>query len=227
MSDIDDGPEQPENKIRVVLADDHRLVLEGVVRCLDIYGTVDVVGTATTAEALMDEIAETKPDVAILDINMPALNGLDAAHIISAKYPEIALMVLTMHDDREYISTALASGIRGYVLKDVSPREIVTAIETVHSGGTYLSAGAAQKLSTAATSCEVDAFGAQLSMRERAVLVLLADGKSNKQVAYELNISVRTVETHRKNLKRKLGIASTAGLTRYVIQNKLGRNTAG
>jgi two-component system nitrate/nitrite response regulator NarL len=220
---VQNEQQRASTRIRIVLADDHRLVLEGLASCLEVYDHIDLVGTATTADEAIALVSDHAPDVAILDVNMPGLNGLDAAALIRARNPATALMILSMHDNREYIATALSSGVRGYLLKDVGPREIVTAIETVHSGGTYLCSGSSSKLAAdmPQNACE---SGTKLSARERAVLVLLSEGKSNKQVAHELDISIRTVETHRKNLKRKLGIASTAGLTRYVIQNQLNRD---
>lgn len=147
---------------------------------------------------------------------MPDLNGLEATRLFRERLPQIKLLILSMHDDKEYIAAAIQYGARGYVLKDVSTSEIVTAIVAIHSGGLYFSSGISDVLSTLPGASEPTM---ELTSREQSVLVLLADGRSNKQVARDLNISVRTVETHRKNLKRKLGITSTAGLTRYVIED--------
>ncbi|MEM1306960.1 MAG: response regulator transcription factor [Pseudomonadota bacterium] len=214
--------------IRVLIADDHRLVLEGLRSCLEVHDAIEIVAVATDAEAAIALTGEHEPDVALIDINMPGMTGLEAARVIMAATPSVRILIVSMHDNPEYITAALALGARGYVLKDVSAREMVAAIEAVHGGGTYLSTTVSERLEAhrlparrRARSARGDAL--PLSAREQLVLVLLSEGKSNKEVAAELAISVRTVETHRKNLKRKLDIATTAGLTRYVLENGLTR----
>jgi len=152
-----------------------------------------------------------------MDINMPELNGLDATEIFRERYPEIKLLILSMHDNREYITSALNSGAKGFVLKDVPSQEIVTAIRSVHQGGTYFSSGVSDILLNNLD----DSSASPLTTREQTILVLLAQGQSNKHVARELDISVRTAETHRRNIKRKLKISTTAGLTKYAIENGL------
>ncbi|MEM1398911.1 MAG: response regulator transcription factor [Pseudomonadota bacterium] len=209
---------QPE-RIRVLLADDHPLVLEGFRACLEIFSHIDVVATAANGKDALALAREHRPDIAVLDINMPELNGLDATERFRDEMPEVKLLILSMHDDKEYVSTALLHGARGYVLKDVATQEIVNAIVAIHHGGTYFSSGISELL----TDLQSEANDTNaLTTREQTILLLVADGKSNKEVARELDISVRTVETHRKNLKRKLGIGTTAGLTRYVIESGLG-----
>jgi two-component system nitrate/nitrite response regulator NarL len=204
--------------IRVLICDDHPLVLEGIRSVLETFAHIEVVGAVGSAEAAL-EVAETAlPDVVMLDINMPRLSGLDAVELFRERFPRARLLMLSMHDSREYISTAVMYGASGYILKDVSTGEIVSAIETVAAGGTYFSSGVAEVLLERRSR---NAAAMPLTTREQAVLLLLARGKSNKDVAAELDISVRTVETHRKNIKKKLGIATTAGLTRYVIDNGL------
>jgi len=207
--------------IRVLLVDDHQLVIDGLRSCLEAYPDLAIVGVATSAADALREAKAQTPDVILLDINMPDMTGLDAAPLLREACPGARILMVSMHNSQDYISTALAAGAAGYVLKDVPAREIASAIIAVHSGGTYLSAGASERL--VATEAPRMACGVNLSGREQDVLVLLAEGKSNKDVAHDLSISVRTVETHRKNLKRKLGIGTTAGLTRYVIQNGLTR----
>jgi two-component system nitrate/nitrite response regulator NarL len=206
--------------IRIIIADDHPLVLEGVRACLEGYEHIEVLGTATTGRAALELARETRPDIAMLDINMPEMNGLDATELFREELPDTRLLILSMHDDREYISSALSAGARGYILKDVPAEEMIAAIEAIHRGGTYFSAGLGNVF---ARLREDPAEETVLTTREQTILLCLADGKANKMIARELDISVRTVETHRKNLKRKLGISSTAGLTRYVIENGLGQ----
>jgi len=206
--------------IRILLVDDHPLVREGLHSCLELYDNIQVIGEAKTGCEALEKASELKPDVVLMDINMPELNGLDATEIFAEKFPDIKLLILSMHNNREYIASALRYGARGYVLKDVPSEEVVAAIEAVHLGGTYFSSGVSKIL---LAYQESDTEG-PLTTREQTILLLLAEGKSNKHVAIELDISVRTVETHRKNIKRKLDISSTAGLTRYAIENGLLSN---
>ncbi|WP_322096474.1 response regulator transcription factor [Pelagibius marinus] len=201
-----------------MLVDDHPLVLEGIRACLENYEHIHVVAEVNSGEAALSAASDTKPDVILMDINMPGLNGLDATELIRERLPESKLLILSMHDNKEYISNALMYGAQGYVLKDVPTREIVTAIEAIHAGATYFSSGVSHQLLSG--QAEKERSGA-LTSREQTVLVLLAEGKSNKEVARELEISVRTVETHRKNIKSKLEISSTAGLTRYALEHGL------
>lgn len=209
--------------IKVLLADDHRLVLEGLRSCLEVYDHIEIVATATDGESALSLAAEMMPDVVLLDINMPGINGLETARKLARLQPDAKILIVSMHDNPEYVSSALSLGAKGYILKHVSTREMVAAIEAVQDGGTYLSAGASAGLVSGEPACAATQSRVKLSARERLVLVLLSEGRSNKEVAAELSISVRTVETHRKNLKRKLAISTTAGLTRYVIEHGLTR----
>lgn len=204
-------------KIRVLLADDHPLVMDGMRSCLETYAHIEVVGEAKTGREALEKADDLKPDIVLMDINMPELSGLDAAPLFKEKFPDIKLLILSMHDNREYISSAIRYGARGYVLKEVPSQEVVTAIEAVYRGGTYFSSGVSEIL----LSHGQGGLDGPLTPREQTILLLLADGKSNKHVAREVDISVRTVETHRRNIKRKLNIGSTAGLTRYAIQHGL------
>jgi two-component system NarL family response regulator len=198
---------------RVVVVDDHPMVAEGIEAILESYDDIDVVATLSDGQAMFDRLSELAPDVILMDLNMPGLGGLSATEMILEKAPDTRILILSMHDTPEYITTALSHGARGYVLKDVPTDEIKTAIDAVMSGERYLCTGAEGALEPQPGSRE------QLTNREQTVLLQLAQGKSNKEVAVELDISVRTVETHRKNLKRKLGISSTAGLTRYALEH--------
>lgn len=203
--------------IKVLLVDNHPLVLDGLRAILETYDHIAVVGASPSARRALEIAHESKPDVVLMDINMPEINGLDAIELFKEQAPATKLMMLSMHDSREYISTSVMYGASGYVLKDVSTDEIIAAIETVAAGGTYFSSGVSEVL------LERRAEGKMrvLTTREQAILLLITGGKSNKDVAATLDISIRTVETHRKNIKKKLGIATTAGLTRYAIQNGL------
>lgn len=206
------------NQIRVIICDDHPLVLEGIRSVIETYDHINVLGAVASAHDALALAEADRPDVVMLDINMPGLSGLDAIELFRERLPQTRLLMLSMHDSREYISTAVMYGASGYILKDVSTREIIDALNAVSAGGTYFSSGVTKAILKKSAKAAIDM---PLTTREQAVLILLARGRSNKDVAVELDISVRTVETHRKHIKKKLGIATTAGLTRYVIDNGL------
>ena len=204
--------------IRVLIVDDHPMVAEGIQSILETYDDIEVAGTLTNGQEAVDQVAALAPDVILLDLNMPVLGGLTATEIILERAPDTRILILSMHDSAEYISTALAHGAMGYVLKDVPTEEIKTAIDTVMAGQRYLCTGASGSL-TPSGGNDV------LTSREQTILLQLARGLSNREVGEVLNISVRTVETHRKNIKSKLGISSTAGLTRYAMEHGVLQGT--
>ncbi|WP_375281181.1 response regulator [Pseudooctadecabacter sp.] len=206
--------------IRVLIVDDHPMVAEGIEAILETYDDLDVIGVLTNGQAAIDQVEDMQPDVILLDLNMPGVNGLSATEIILEKRPETRILILSMHDSPEYISTALNHGAKGYVLKDVPTDEIRTAITTVMQGEEYLCTGARGSLKP-----RISDGREPLTSREQQILLELAQGKSNKEVGAALDISVRTVETHRKNIKRKLGISSTAGLTRYAMEHGVLQGT--
>ncbi|MEL6959815.1 MAG: response regulator transcription factor [Pseudomonadota bacterium] len=205
---------------RVVIVDDHPMVAEGIQSILETYDDIDVVGVLPNGRQAIDQVDALAPDVMLLDLNMPEVGGLTATEMILERRPETCILILSMHDSPEYISSALNHGARGYVLKDVPTEEIKTAIDTVRAGEEYLCTGAQRAL------VPKTADGSEpLTNREQEILLQLAQGKSNKEVGLLLDISVRTVETHRKNIKRKLGISSTAGLTRYAMEHGVLQGT--
>ncbi|WP_170472595.1 response regulator transcription factor [Ruegeria arenilitoris] len=208
------------NAIRVLIVDDHPMVAEGIQSLLESYDEIEVVGTLSNGQEAVDQVTTLLPDVILMDLNMPGLGGLSATEIILERLPETRVLILSMHDSPEYISTALSHGARGYVLKDVPTDEIKQAIDAVMRGDKYLCTGASGSLKP-----KQDNAREALTGREQTILLELAQGKSNKEVALGLDISVRTVETHRKNIKRKLGISSTAGLTRYALEHGMLQGT--
>lgn len=213
-----------DNKIRVVLVDDHPLVQEGIIARLEGEESLQVVGAANDGQQALALIEEVQPDVVLMDISMPVMSGFEATERLRQEQPDVKVLILSMHENREYILKLIQCGAAGYVLKDVSSGELVTAIETVYRGGTYFSAGASQSLFSQANFAEEEVDRAQpcnLTGREKEVLKLLAEGASNKDVARQLDISVRTAETHRQNIKNKLDIQTPAGLVRYAIEHKL------
>jgi len=207
-------------KIRVAIVDDHPMVAEGICAILESYDDLCVVGTLSNGQEVIDQVATLRPDVILLDLNMPQVNGLAATEIILEEHPGTRILILSMHDSPEYITSAMNHGAMGYILKDVPTDEIRHAIDAVMRGETYLSPSA-----TASLDLKAPEKNEALTNREQTILLQLAQGKSNKDVASALNISVRTVETHRKNLKRKLGISSTAGLTRYALKHGVLQGT--
>ena len=206
--------------IRVLIVDDHPMVAQGIQSVLESFDELKIVGVLNNGRAVVDQLEKLNPDVILMDLNMPEMGGLTATEMVIERRPGTRVLVLTMHDSPEYISSALAHGAMGYVLKDVPTEEIKLAIDAVMRGEKYLCTGAAGSLEPKTN----DAREA-LTSREQTVLLQLAQGDSNKDVAKELEISVRTVETHRKNIKRKLGISSTAGLTRYAMEHGVLQGT--
>lgn len=206
-------------RVRVVIVDDHSMVAEGIQAILETYDDLQVVAALSDGREIVDQVETLAPDVILLDLNMPKISGLSATEMILERRPETRIVILSMHDSAEYISSALSHGARGYILKDVPTEEIHAAITAVMGGGRYLCSGANDALHTHDSTRE------QLTNREQTILLQLAQGKSNKEVAQELDISVRTVETHRKNIKAKLGISTMAGLTRYALEHGVLQGT--
>jgi two-component system, NarL family, nitrate/nitrite response regulator NarL len=207
-------------KTKVLIVDDHPMVAEGIQSILESYDDVAVVGTASNGRNLMDRLDALAPDVILMDLNMPEIGGLTATEMVLERRPGTRVVILTMHDSPEYISSALSHGAKGYLLKDVPTDEIKLAIDTVMQGKQYLCTGAQGSIAPKDGEPRE-----ALTEREQTILLQLAAGKSNKEVAVALEISVRTVETHRKNIKRKLGISSTAGLTRYALEHGVLQGT--
>ncbi len=207
--------------IRILIVDDHPMVTEGIQAILETYDDISVVGTLGNGQDAVIRVNELQPDVILLDLNMPGLSGLNATEMILEERPDTRILILSMHDSPEYISTALSHGAKGYILKDVPTDEIRTAIDTVMRGEEYLCTGAKGSLQP-----KISDGRETLTSREQTILLELAQGHSNKEVANSLNISVRTVETHRNNIKRKLGISSTAGLTRYALEHGVLQGTS-
>ncbi|WP_281859489.1 response regulator transcription factor [Litoreibacter halocynthiae] len=206
--------------IKVLVVDDHPMVADGICAILESYDDIEVVATLSNGQEALDRVDELSPDVILMDLNMPQMGGLTATEFLLERKPDIRILILSMHDAPEYVSTAMSHGARGYLLKDVPTDEIHRAIQAVMRGETYLCGGA-----TASLSPNTSDGRESLTAREQTILLQLAQGKSNKEVAVDLDISVHTVETHRKNIKRKLGINSTAGLTRYAMEHGVLQGT--
>lgn len=217
-------------RIRIVVADDHALVREGIRRVLDEEPGFEVVAEAADGETALARIAELVPDVAVLDISMPGLSGLDVARRVREDHPDVRALILSMHDDTEYVLRAVRAGAAGYLLKDdAGPQLLRQAVRAVHAGDSFFSPAVASRLSDALRAdptASEDPLG-PLTGRELQVLRLVAGGRSNKQIATELGISRRTVESHRESLMRKLGIRTVAGLTRFALEQGLLEGDSG
>jgi DNA-binding NarL/FixJ family response regulator len=199
--------------INILLVDDHPLVRDGLRARLEAVATFRVVAEAGGAAEALEQAALHEIDLVLMDINMRGGNGIEATARFKQAFPRIAVLILSMHDKLEYVSQAIQAGARGYVLKDAPGKDIVVAIETVMSGGIYYSAALARQLAKPLSQ------ESQLTSREHEVLRHIANGESNKQIARALDLSVRTVETHRLNIKRKLGIEGQAELIRFAVQH--------
>ncbi|PVB62467.1 response regulator transcription factor [Labrenzia sp. 011] len=210
---------QSGKPVRVLLADDHELVRDGIRARLQKVADLEVVGEATNGREAVSLAEELRPDVLLMDVSMPVMNGLEAARQVRKSLPETAVLVLSVYDNPEYVRGVVQAGARGYILKDISATEMITAITSVATGGYYFSAAVGPTLVGAATSAPVeDPYG--LTERERQVLSAIARGQPNKEVAKELGISVRTVESHRLNLREKVGNKNAAQL--YKVAQDLG-----
>ncbi|MCL4111207.1 UNVERIFIED_CONTAM: hypothetical protein GTU68_043120 [Idotea baltica] len=197
--------------INILLADDHPLVQDGLRIRFDEIEDINVIGVASDGEELLEKVKLLKPDVVITDISMPKINGLKATHLLSKEYPEIKVLILTMHDNKEYIQNAIDSGAKGYILKDKPAAEMIEAVRTIFNGETHYCSSSVKTLDKTAHQQDPD----KLTSREQAIFMELLNGLKNKHISEKLNISVRTVECHRSNIYRKLDTHSLTGLIRY------------
>ncbi len=209
-----------KKKIKVLVVDDHPVVRKGLQICLGRQEHMQIVGEAADgAEALL-KTRQLAPDLVLLDIDLPRMNGLTVTEVLRKEMPKTKVLVLSVHSNKEYIFRIIEAGAHGYVSKGAPPEELVRAIESVCGGEPFFS----PEIARAALDQLVSSGGkkqpfTQLTDREREVLALIAEGRSNKEVASRLGIGVRTIETHRERIMRKLGIHTVAGLTRFAILN--------
>ena len=213
--------------LRVVIADDHTVVRQGIRIVLEEVPGLEVVGEAGDGAGALRLIAKFKPDVAVLDVTMPEKTGLEVAKELRESDSDIGILILSMHDDPEYVLQAVRAGADGYVLKDVAPSELRDAIQAVASGKEFfaervthqLSVGLREELEREQKRTRIGS----LTGREVEVLVRIADGNTNREIGEELGISPRTVETHRERVMAKLRVRTVAGLTRLVVEYGLGQ----
>lgn len=208
------------SKIKVLLAEDHTIVRKGLRSLLDNETEIQVVGEAEDGQQAIQKTVQMRPDVVVMDITMPVLNGLEATRQIKKLYPQVKVVVLTVHSTEEHIFQILRAGASGYVVKQGAVNELIQAIQTAYRGETFLSPSISRQT--------VDEYGRQaeamedkydkLTGREREVLQMIAEGRTNREIAGRLHITVKTVEAHRAHLMDKLGLRSIAELTRYALR---------
>ncbi len=211
--------------IRVLIADDHGIVRQGTRSLLDKESDIQVVGEAEDGRIAVELTNSLGPDVVVMDIAMPHLNGLDAAAQIARRHPDIGIIILSMHEEEDYLVRALSAGVRGYLLKETAQIDLVRAVRSVASKKAFFSPAVAQMLVDDFTrqmqrKGVVDSYDL-LTEREREILQLLAEGKSNKEAATVLNLSPYTIETHRNNLMQKLNLHNTAEIVLYAVRKKI------
>jgi DNA-binding NarL/FixJ family response regulator len=210
--------------IKVLLADDHKIVREGLRALLEKETLIQVVGEADNGRAAVQLVEDLLPDVVIMDVSMPDLNGIEAAHQIKNKAPSTKVIGLSVHSDRRLVADMFRAGASGYLLKDCAFDELYTSIRAVMDNRVYISPSvAAIVIQDYVNRIEEDVQrgSPELTSREKEVLQLIAEGKSTKEIALKLNVSVKTVETHRQQIMRKTGTHSIAGLTKYALRQGL------
>ena len=210
--------------VRIILADDHNIVREGLRSLIEKELGMDVIGEADNGRSAVKLVGNLMPDLVIMDVSMPDLNGIEATRQISSDYSQVKVLALSMHSDKRFVAGILQAGASGYLLKDCAIEEMVRAIRAIMDGGIYLSPAVAgpvvQDLFRKLPSEAYTAM-AVLTKREREVLQLVAEGLATKEIAERLNVSVKTVETHRRQVMEKLNIHSVAALTKYAIREGL------
>ncbi len=210
--------------LRILIADDHEVVRRGVRTILAAQPNWEICGEATTGREAVEKAKQYKPDVVLLDITMPELSGLEAARQIVKALPHTEVLILTIHESEQMARTALEAGARGYILKSDAVRDLLTGVESISRHKPFFTSHVSEMLLK--RSLRPDAITEEspwrhLTAREREIVRLLAEGKSNKEIACELGISVRTAEAHRANITRKLEVHSAVELVRYAVRHKL------
>jgi len=206
---------------RILIADDHEVVRSGLRLILEAHAGWEVVAEAADGKAAIVKALETKPDVAILDYSIPLVNGVEATRQIRKRNPQIEVLIFTMHDSETLVGEVLDAGARAYLLKSDAKEHLISAIEALAVHKPFFSGQVSEKLLETYLLAQKGRLGGVLSPRERGVVQLIAEGHTNKAISAILNLSIKTIESHRAAAMRKLNITSTAGIVRYAIRNKL------
>jgi DNA-binding NarL/FixJ family response regulator len=220
------------NRLRILVADDHEIVRRGLISLIKSHPDWEVCAEANNGRQAVEKASQTKPDIAILDIGMPVLNGLEATRQILREHSAVRVLILTVTDTDQAVQAVLDAGARGFLLKSDAARDLVTAVEALAHNKTFFTARVADLvlsgyLNRSPRSAKNDVALPGLTSREREVVQLLAEGKSTKEVACQLNLSVKTAETHRSNIMRKLGLHSVSELVLYAVRNNIVQVTVG
>ncbi len=212
------------SKLRVLIVDDHGIVRAGIRSLLVAETDIEVVGEATGGEEALEKVRELHPELVLMDIAMPGMNGIEATRRIKEEFPDVCVLVLTMHDDEEFFFPVLKAGASGYVLKEAEPKELLYAIQVVINGEIFLSPTVTKSILEALVTTkdeEEDEKHGKLTIREKEILRLAADGQTNREIAQTLFLSIRTVEKHRQSVMRKLGLSKREELTKFAIRKGL------
>jgi DNA-binding NarL/FixJ family response regulator len=209
--------------IKVFLADDHKILRESLVILLQQEKDIIVIGEAANGHDALEDIIRLRPDIAILDISLPQLNGLEVAARLRKETPEIKIIILTMHKNEDFVARAYQLEVNGYVLKENALEELLKSIRVVQAGGTYLSSDITSTVIAGfvANFSQKKGKSELISSREREIVQLLAEGNSNKEIAHMLNLSLKTVETHRSNIMHKLSLKNVTDLVLYAVRNHI------
>lgn len=205
------------HKVTLFLVDDHPTIRDGLKLCLSAYEDIEVIGEAGSGLEALEKLQHQIPDVILMDVSLPGINGIDTTELVIEKFPDVKVLVFSMHDDAEFVTNAVEIGARGYILKNTNSAEIYCAIQAIYNGGTYFTHAIAKQLA----SNPVKTKGERLTMREQDILAHIAEGECNKTIAKKLSISPRTVEAHRRNIKAKLECNSVAEMIKYAVESGL------
>jgi len=206
---------------RIIIVDDHDAVRRGVRQLLETKPYYQVVGEASDGRSALELARQTRPDIAILDYSVPELNGFDLSHALKREFPRIEILIYTMHDREEIIMDVLRAGVRGFVLKSDTEKHLIAALDALSIHRSYFSGAISDALLNQFLESKPASLAGSLTHREREVVQQVAEGRINKEIAQRLNISVKTVETHRASAMRKLKLRTTADLVRYAVRNQL------
>ena len=215
------------DKIRIILVDDNQLVREGIKSLLKGAGEIQITGEASTGKELFEKLADGLPDILILDISLPDMSGIDITRKITDEYPLLKVLILSMYTDEQFILNSVKAGAKGYLPKNTTREELVEAIVAIHEGEEYYSEAVSRIMMNSylkkAREEDLSPLKSQviLTTRETEILKLVAEGFINKEISDRLDISIRTVETHKNHIMKKLGIKSTVELIKYAIRNKI------
>jgi two-component system nitrate/nitrite response regulator NarL len=210
-----------KHRIKLILVDDHPVVRRGITACLSRHENLQILGEAADGREALQKAKELSPDIVLMDIDMPNMNGLAATEVLRKEMPHIKVLILSMYSQSEYVLRIIQSGARGYVLKEANPDDLAKALETVYNGELFFSPEVARVALNQYVRGGGEAPQSHLTLREKEVLTQIAEGLSNKEIAWRLGVGVRTIETHRERIMRKVNIHSVAGLTKYAITRGL------